>query len=175
VSERWEEVLRSRLPLYGHRNWIVVADSAYPAPASGGTETIVAAREHVAILAQVLRTLGQFTHTRPIIYTDSELRFVQEEDAPGVTAYREHVARLAHGLEMRALPHEEIIATLDRVAQKFRVLLIKTGMRIPYTSVFVELVCGYWNADAESRLRAAMATGNRKRVSPTRRTRRVRP
>src|ERR1039458_10655620 len=28
-------------------------------------------------------------------------------------------------------------------------LLIKTDMTIPYTSVFFELDCGYWNAEAE--------------------------
>jgi hypothetical protein len=29
-------------------------------------------------------------------------------------------------------------------------------MTIPYTSVFFELDCGYWNAEAEQRLRQAM-------------------
>jgi hypothetical protein len=29
-------------------------------------------------------------------------------------------------------------------------------MTIPYTSVFFELDCGYWNAEAEVRLRQAM-------------------
>jgi len=29
------------LPLFGHRNWIVVADSAYPAHSMPGIETIV--------------------------------------------------------------------------------------------------------------------------------------
>jgi hypothetical protein len=29
-------------------------------------------------------------------------------------------------------------------------------MLIPYTSVFFELDCGYWNAEAEERLREAI-------------------
>ena len=45
---------------------------------------------------------------------------------------------------------------LDRAGARFRVILIKTPMRIPYSSVFVELQCGYWNAQAENRLRAAI-------------------
>jgi DNA-binding NarL/FixJ family response regulator len=45
---------------------------------------------------------------------------------------------------------------LDDVGEKFRVLLIKTNMRIPYTSVFLELECGYWNSHAEKQLRSAM-------------------
>ena len=52
---------------------------------------------------------------------------------------------------MRVLPHEEIIAKLDRAGELFRVLIVKTNMRIPYTSVFFELDCGYWNAQAEKK------------------------
>ena len=38
----------------------------------------------------------------------------------------------------------------------FRVLIIKTDMTLPYTSVFCELDCGYWSAAAEQRLREAL-------------------
>ena len=52
--------------------------------------------------------------------------------------------------------HDDIIAALDAAARRFRILVIKTPLSLPYTSVFVELGCGYWSADAEARLRAAM-------------------
>ena len=29
-SSDWKAIVQSRLPLYGHRNWIVVADAAFP-------------------------------------------------------------------------------------------------------------------------------------------------
>jgi hypothetical protein len=51
--------------------------------------------------------------------------------------------------------HEEIISKLDQVGEMFRVLLIKTNMRMPYTSISFELGCGYWDAKSEKRLRAA--------------------
>ena len=51
---------------------------------------------------------------------------------------------------------DEIIAELDRAGQKFHILLLKTNLTIPYTSVFLQLECGYWNADSEKRLRAAL-------------------
>src|SRR5665213_988847 len=35
----WTMVLDERLPLYGHRNWIVIADSAYPLQSAPGIET----------------------------------------------------------------------------------------------------------------------------------------
>ena len=42
-------------------------------------------------------------------------------------------------------------------SKTFRVLIIKTTLTIPYTSVFLQLDCAYWSAAAESRLRAKMA------------------
>jgi hypothetical protein len=35
-------------------------------------------------------------------------------------------------------------------------LIIKTPLTKPYTSVFFQLECGYWNAEAEERLREAI-------------------
>ena len=98
-----------------------------------------------------------------MIYTDKELTFVVEEDAPASSSYRERLGNLLTGPEVHVLPHEEIIAKLDRAGELFRVLVIKTNMRIPYTSVFFELDCGYWNAQAEKKLRAAMRSGDRPR------------
>jgi hypothetical protein len=172
MGEHWEEVLKSRLPLYGHRNWIVVADSAYPAQSSEGVETVVAGAEQVAVLANVLTILDQCKHIKPTIYTDRELNFVPEKDAPGVTSYREQVDRLFQGKEVHDLPHERIISKLDHTGRMFRVLLIKTDMCIPYTTIFFELECGYWNAEAENRLRIAMRTSNGKRVRVEHRKRR---
>jgi len=60
------------------------------------------------------------------------------------------------GSNRKALEHEQIIAKLDHSAEVFRILIIKTKMTIPYTTVFFELDCGYWNAAAEDRLRQAM-------------------
>ena len=74
----------------------------------------------------------------------------------GFTAYRRQLDELLVGSSRKQLPHEEIIARLDQSAQVFRILIVKTDMTIPYTSVFFELDCGYWNADAEGRLRRSM-------------------
>ena len=86
-----------------------------------------------------------------------ELGFVEEIDAPGVTAYRKQLNVLLEGTSVKQLPHEQIIHKLDQSAQVFRILIVKTDMTIPYTSVFFELDCGYWNAGAEERLRLALA------------------
>lgn len=166
--KNWEDILKDRLELYGHRNWLVIADSAYPAQSKAGIETIVADEEQTAVLEKVHTILSACEHVTAAVYTDAELTFVREEDAPGVTWYREKLGSLLKGYEVHALPHETIIWKLDRVAEKFLVLLIKSNMRIPYTSVFLELGCGYWNAQAEKRLRAAMGSRGRRRNTPKR-------
>ena len=163
MTTTWEQILKDRLKLYGHRNWVVIADSAYPAQSKQGIETIAADDEQATVVELVLAILGECKHLRPAIYTDEELKFVPEEDAPGVRLYRNQLARLLSGYEACSLPHEEMIAKLDRVGETFRVLLIKTTMRIAYTSVFVELQCGYWNAQAEDRLRALIRSEDRNR------------
>jgi D-ribose pyranose/furanose isomerase RbsD len=156
-----ERELDRQLPLFGHRNWIVVADAAYPAQSRPGIETVVSGAGQIETVRKVLAALAATKHVRANIYLDQELEFVVEADAPGVTSYREQLTWLLHAANKTTLPHEQIIAKLDQTAQLFRVLIIKTGMTIPYTSVFFELGCGYWNDEAEARLRQAMAAGNK--------------
>lgn len=82
---------------------------------------------------------------------------VPEKDAAGVTEVRSAMER-AIGRNARVLDHERIIAKLDESAKLFNVVILKSTLTIPYTSVFLELDCGYWNADAEKRLRDSLAS-----------------
>jgi hypothetical protein len=162
MKTNWEEILQDRLQLLGHRNWLVIADSAYPAQSRKGIETVAVDEEQTIVLNSAFAILSACKHVKPTVYTDEELTFVPEEDAPGVSLYRAKLDTLLKGYEVYVLPHEKIISRLDRVGEKFRVLLVKTNMRIPYTSVFLELECGYWNAQAEKRLRAAIRSRGRR-------------
>ena len=83
-SSTWNRTLLDRIPLYGHRNWIVIADSAYPAQSRPGIETIVSNSDHVQVLQQVLAAVSASRHVRPIVYTDEELKFIDDNDAPGI-------------------------------------------------------------------------------------------
>ena len=152
----WEQRLEEIMPLFGHRNWIVVADSAYPAQSRSGIETIAVDEGQQTIVSAVLKTLAASEHIRPIVHLDQELPHLLESDAPGVTKYREWLSESLHSMQFYAKPHEEIIALLDSAAAVFQVIIIKSNMRIPYTTVFFELDCAYWNAESESRLRASM-------------------
>lgn len=153
----WGQRLAECLPLYGHRNWIVVADAAYPAQTRPGIETIVVAdADQTDVVRAVLDAIGACPHLRANVYTDLESGFVEERDAPGISAYLQQLDGMFESSERRQLPHEEIITRLDHAAEMFHVLIVKTDMMIPYTSVFFELDCGYWNAEAEGRLRSSM-------------------
>jgi hypothetical protein len=152
----WRELLAKRLPLFGHRNWIVIADSAYPAQSRFAIETVATGADQLEVVRTVLEQLAKTKHVRPIVHLDAELPRVEESDAPGIDRYRVRLKRLLAGLEERHVPHEGIIDRLDKAGEKFHILILKTNLRIPYTSVFLELDCGYWSAAAEKRLRKAL-------------------
>jgi hypothetical protein len=79
-----------------------------------------------------------------------------ESQAPGVSAYRQHLFALLPDAHTNSQPHEDIIHNLDVVSKTFRVLIIKTNMAVPYTSVFLQLDCAYWSSKDEQQLRARM-------------------
>ena len=158
----WRVRLNQQLQLMGHRNWIAVVDSAYPLQTSPGIETIETNDDQLAVVKTVLDQIAKAKHVRPVIFTDAELKLVPECEAKGVTAYREALSKVLGKTEpaktdAQSLPHEEIISKLDEAGKTFHILVLKTKLTIPYTSVFIRLECGYWSADAEKRLREAMA------------------
>ena len=156
AADTWKTKLQKELPLLGHRNWIVVVDSAYPLQTAPGIETICANEDQLDVVKAVLAELAKTKHVKPVIYTDVEMKFVAETNAPGMAAFREDLLKILARQPVRVLPHEEIIAKLDEAGKTFKILVIKTPLTKPYTSVFFQLECGYWNADAEKQLRDAM-------------------
>ena len=157
AGDDWRARVNEELPLLGHRNWIAVVDSAYPLQTSAGIETVETNAEQLDVVRAVLDELGNAKHVRPVIFTDAELKFVAESDAAGVTAYREALYAVLRGREAQSLRHEEIIAKLDEAGKTFHVLVLKTRLTVPYTSVFFRLDCGYWSDEQEKRLREKMA------------------
>ena len=151
----WRGTFDTELAAFGHRNWIVITDSAYPKQSAGGIKTIVTGEGQLQVLDYVLKEIEKSPHVQANILLDAELDSVSEEDAPGVSAYRAKLNELLEGKQVERMVHEDIISRLDKGAETFNILLLKTGMTIPYTSVFLELDCGYWNAEKEQRLRKA--------------------
>jgi len=156
-APEWQTRLAQILPLLGHRNWIMIVDSAYPLQSSAGVETLETNSDQLEVIRTVLSAIDNSIHVRSIVYLDAELPFVPEKDAPGVTAYREGLRAALAGHTITALPHEQIIAKVDEVGKTFHIVVLKTNMALPYTSVFLQLSAKYWSDDAEARMRKAMS------------------
>jgi hypothetical protein len=152
----WQHALRQQLPLMGRRNWIVVADMAYPFQSRPGVTTVFTGTKHLESVSGVLSEVRRAPHLRAVVYTAAELAAVAETDAPGITAHRKELDALLKGETVKRLPREKILARLDEEAKTFRVLVIKTRAMLPYSAVFVQLDCGYWGPGAEQRLRKAL-------------------
>ena len=153
----WKAKVAAEMPLLGHRNWILIVDSAYPLQVAPGIETVETHADMFETVHYVLGAIHSSIHVRPDIYMDAELPFVTDQDAPGASAYRGQIAQLLRGYQIVSEPHDKIIADIGATGREFRVLVLKTTLTIPYTSVFIRLDCKYWSADAEQRLRARMA------------------
>ena len=158
----WQQKVKGELPLLGHRNWIVIVDSAYPLQASPGIETIETDADQLAVLDFVLGAIKDSRHVRPLVHTDKEIEYVQESEAPGVGRYREELKRRIAGIPTDSVLHQELIDRLSETGNGMHVLVLKTRMAIPYTSVFLQLDCKYWSAESEARMRKAMSEAEQK-------------
>ena len=156
TNSTWQEELRSELSAFGHRNWIVVADAAYPKQSAAGIETVYTDGSQLDVLQTVLDELASSRHVKPIILVDAELKKVAESDALGVDDYRTQLYKILEGQQFKEMPHEDIIHKLDQASKMFNVLVLKTDLTIPYTSVFLELDCAYWNAEKERKLKSML-------------------
>ncbi len=160
ASGQWRAELRRELPLLGHRNWILIVDSAYPLQNTPGLQVIETHAGLIDVLSGTLTEIASSRHVRANIFQDAELPYIPEADAKGITQFREHLHATLPSESSGAstlLPHEDLIAKVTDAGKNFHVLVLKTDEVLPYTSVFIQLDCKYWSADAEQRLRDAMA------------------
>ncbi|HEV2136226.1 MAG TPA: hypothetical protein VGR47_18450 [Terracidiphilus sp.] len=157
AENNWRAEVVNEIPLLGHRNWILIVDSAYPLQISPGIETIETDEPMLGVAHFVLGRIETSIHVTPDIYMDAELPFVSDQDAPDTSAYRRSVGDLLRGYHIASEPHDKLIAQVAGDGNTFHVLVLKTTGTIPYSSIFIHLNCKYWSDDAEQRLRARMA------------------
>jgi len=142
--------------LYGHRNWIVVADSAFPVYAAPGIETIVVKDDLPSVLKYVAGAISSSGHVRATVFLDKELQFIDERDYPGVSELKKQITGTFAKEQVFSIPHSEVMDKIDEAGKTFRILFIKTTGRIPYTSVYMRLDCGYMSEEVERKIRTAM-------------------
>ena len=155
IEMGWKSQVQAKLKAYGHRNWIVVADAAYPKQSNLAIETMPIDADQLEAVTYVSELVEKSTHVDANIFVDKEMAFVDESNAPGIGAYRNALDQLL-AKKVKSMLHEDIIKELDKSAELFNVLILKTDLAIPYTSVFFQLECGYWDAQSEQGLRSAM-------------------
>ena len=149
----WRDALVSHTAQLGYRNWIVVAEASFPAHSRSGIRQITANEEIPVVVDEVLRTLEQTQHVTPNIFLARELRSVENDFAPGIEEFRKRLRGSLHAHETAELEQQSLLTLMEDATKSFDVLVIRTNTALPYTSVFMELQPGYWNADSESRLR----------------------
>ena len=152
----WRSEFEKIFPLLGHRNWIAVVDKAFPLQSSAGVTTVYSGESIPEVLSYVLGAVRGADYAKPVIYTDAELHYLDDTLAKGVEDLRHTYAWSFVNLDVQSIMHEEIFRTFEAAAKLFSVFVIKTDCLIPYSSVFIELDCGYWSACAENELRSRM-------------------
>lgn len=153
-ADTWQHSVQQQIPFLGHRNWILIVDKAYPAPNNPDITVINTGASMVDVVRTVDGMLAGQSHIRPIIYQDAEFNHLDEKLVPGINAYRKEIGEVWAKRQVQEIPHGEIFKKIDDASRLFKVVVLKTESLLPYTSVFMELDCGYWNAKKEETLRS---------------------
>jgi L-fucose mutarotase/ribose pyranase (RbsD/FucU family) len=149
----WRTIVIERLPEYGHRNWIVIADAAFPALNRAGIEVVVTEADHLRVLRFVIEEISELKHVRPIIHLEAELPHIAERDVRGVTRYRRELNNTLRDFKSQSAPHVELVDLIEKAAANYKILVLKTNLLMPYSSVYLELNRADWSPEAEQRLR----------------------
>ena len=157
-AQSWQSHLKDELSLMGHRNWILIVDSAYPEQVGPGIETVETNADQLDVVRTVLTMMKGSIHVRPVIFMDAELPFVPDRKAPGISAYRTQIATVLYDYEVQSRLHQSLIDEVAQDGAQYHVLILKTQLAVPYTSVFIHVDCKYWSAENERDLRAAMSS-----------------
>lgn len=151
--ESWKSHLKEMLPLIGHRNWIVVTDMAYPLQSGHGVTTLYAAEPFHKVVREVAQMISEAPHVFAHTYLDEEQHAMTEDLCPGWNTYTTALDEALDMTDVSFMPHEALIERLDNVGRLYNTIIIKTPLTTPYSSVFFELDCAYWDSDRELTLR----------------------
>jgi L-fucose mutarotase/ribose pyranase (RbsD/FucU family) len=149
----WRGAVDHQAAQLGYRNWIVIAEASFPAQSRPGVRQVTAPVEVAEALDYVLKALEKTEDVRPKIYLTRELRSVENDFAPGIDELRKRIEDTLHGRETTELDQQSLLTLLEDANRSYDVLVIRTQSALPYSSVFLELQPGYWDAASESRLR----------------------
>ena len=142
----WKKEFEQLLPKLGHRNWILVVDKAFPLQSAPGIVTINTGEPMRPVLGELVRMLEKASHVKPVYYTDLELNSLSDDLCPGAEQARTEIFQALQDAQVNTILHEEVFSKIDTASKLFTTVVLKTESTIPYSSVFIELDCGYWSA-----------------------------
>ena len=157
-SKEWKKEFTEKLSLLGHRNWIIVADKAFPQQTAAGIEYMDTHEKIAPVVEVVLEELKKAGHVAPLIYQDKELQYLTDGESKGIDAFKTGIGKIIGTTPAETILHDSVFTRLDQSSKLFKVLVLKTDELLPYTSVFMQLNCAYWNGDSEKKLREKMST-----------------
>jgi len=149
----WHAEFQQKLPLLGHRNWILVVDKAFPLQSAQGMTMINTGEQLPIVLEEVMSSISKTKHVKPIVFTDLELNFISEDLSPGVDGQKKSILSSLNSYKVNTILHNEVFAKLDSASRLFNVIVLKTESTTPYSSVFIQLDCAYWDSSKEMKLR----------------------
>ena len=155
-TKSWQTEFHQKLPLLGHRNWVLVVDKAFPLQNAQGMTVINTGEQLPVVLQEVMSSISTSTHVKPIVFTDLELDYITEDLSPGVDSLKKNIHSSLKGYKINKILHNEVFGRFDSISRLFNVIVLKTESTIPYSSVFIQLDCAYWDSNREQKLRNKM-------------------
>ncbi len=102
-SVGWQDVFQQKLPLLGHRNWVLVVDKAFPLQSAQGMTVINTGEELPVVLQHVMGSISTSTHVKPIVYTDLEFAQISEDLSPGVDRLKKSISASLKNYQLKTL------------------------------------------------------------------------
>lgn len=161
----WKSSVNHQVSQLGYQNWIVITEASFPARNRPGFRHVKADAEIPEVVDFVLNALEATQHVQARIFFTREMRAVENDFAPGIEEMRNRITESLHGYEPTELDQHSLITLIDSANKDYEVLVIRTPTALPYTSVFMELQPGYWDAESEDRLRGKIEKEKREKLS----------
>lgn len=152
----WRREVKKHISDLGFRNWIVIAESSFPSYSRPRARQVAADAEIPDVLAFVLQNISETQHVKPNVYLTRELRSMSNDAAPGIDELKRRTENLLWGVECTSLDQESLMTLVADADRSYDVLIIRTTSALPYSSIFMELQPGYWDAESEQELRSRM-------------------
>jgi len=154
----WSQQVDSEIAELGAYNWILITESAYPAPGRPGAHTLLSPYKLPRTLDSVLQSIESTGHVRPRIYLSQESAELSEDYAPGIDNHRSNLTKYLHEFPTQSLSGHSLESMLRSSKKGNRVLVVKSQTALPYTTIYIELESGYWDGESETALRKKEST-----------------